>query len=125
MHRPRNRSGGHEDSDSDTSRRSVLGNRTRSCRSARRDQPFNPGPNSRTPSMLLVKLGGSVITVKSKYRTLRGPDLSRLARELAAGGRPDTALVPGAGSYGPILPPKHPPKEGGQGPDPPPPRPPG
>jgi len=29
--------------------------------------------------MLLVKLGGSVITVKSKYRTLRGPDLSRLA----------------------------------------------
>src|SRR2546428_156695 len=35
--------------------------------------------------MLLVKLGGSVITVKSKYRTLRGPDLSRLAREIASG----------------------------------------
>src|SRR2546428_10948959 len=100
MHRPRNRSGGHEDSDSDTSRRSVLGNRTRSCRSARRDQPFNPGPNSRTPSMLLVKLGGSVITVKSKYRTLRGPDLSRLARELAAGAGPGTGLVHWAGACG-------------------------
>src|SRR2546422_10612230 len=105
MHRPGNRSGGHEDSD--TSRRSVLGNRTRSCRSARRDQPFNPGSNSRTPSMLLVKLGGSVITVKSKYRTLRGPDLSRLARELAAAAGPDTVVVHGAGSYGHILAAKH------------------
>src|SRR3989449_7563594 len=105
MHRPGNRSGGHEDSD--TSRRSVLGNRTRSCRSARRDQPFNPGSNSRTPSMLLVKLGGSVITVKSKYRTLRGPDLSRLARELAAGASSETVVVHGAGSYGHILAAKH------------------
>src|SRR2546425_13353768 len=105
MHRPGNRSGGHEDSD--TSRRSVLGNRTRSCRSARRDQPFNPGPNSRTPSMLLVKLGGSVITVKSKYRTLRGPDLSRLARELAAGAGPGTVGGPRAGACGPIPSPKH------------------
>src|SRR2546428_12482827 len=116
MHRPRNRSGGHEDSDSDTSRRSVLGNRTRSCRSARRDQPFNPGPNSRTPSMLLVKLGGSVITVKSKYRTLRGPDLSRLARELAAGAGPDTGLVHRAGADGPIPPGKHRAEGGGGGP---------
>jgi isopentenyl phosphate kinase len=57
--------------------------------------------------MLLVKLGGSVITVKSKYRTLRGPDLSRLARELAAGAGPDTVLVHGAGSYGHILAAKH------------------
>src|SRR5436309_13028491 len=29
-------------------------------------QAFNPRPNSRTPAMLLVKLGGAVITVKSK-----------------------------------------------------------
>src|SRR5437867_1402225 len=57
--------------------------------------------------MLLVKLGGSVITVKSKYRTLRGPDLSRLARELAAGAGPDTVVVHGAGSYGHILAAKH------------------
>src|SRR3989442_3561614 len=116
MHRPGNRSGGHEDSD--TSRRSVLGNRTRSCRSGRRDQPFNPGPNSRTPSMLLVKLGGSVITVKSKYRTLRGPDLSRLARELAAGAGPDTVLVHRAGSYGHILAAEHGLKDGAEGPEP-------
>ncbi len=57
--------------------------------------------------MLLVKLGGSVITVKSKYRTLRGPDLSRLARELAAASVPDTILVHGAGSFGHILAAKH------------------
>src|SRR5256712_8835359 len=57
--------------------------------------------------MLLVKLGGSVITVKSKYRTLRGPDLSRLARELAAAAGPDTVVVHGAGSYGHILAAKH------------------
>src|SRR2546427_12219013 len=67
--------------------------------------------------MLLVKLGGSVITVKSKYRTLRGPDLSRLARELAAGAGPDTVLVHGAGSYGHILAATHRLKAGAQGPD--------
>src|SRR2546428_3023152 len=83
----------------------------------RGDQPFNPVSNSRTPSMLLVKLGGSVITVKSKYRTLRGPDLSRLARELAAGAGRDTVLVHGAGSYGHILAAKHRLKDGAQGPD--------
>ena len=67
--------------------------------------------------MLLVKLGGSVITVKSKYRTLRGPDLSRLARELAAGTRGDTIVVHGAGSYGHILAAKHRLTEGYQNPD--------
>src|SRR2546427_5478106 len=67
--------------------------------------------------MLLVKLGGSVITVKSKYRTLRGPDLSRLARELAAGAGPDTVLVHGAGSYGHILAAKHELKNGAEGPE--------
>ena len=66
--------------------------------------------------MLLVKLGGSVITVKSKYRTLRGPDLSRLARELAAGAGPDTVLVHGAGSYGHILAAKHGLNEGARDP---------
>ncbi|OGS51438.1 MAG: hypothetical protein A3K65_09835 [Euryarchaeota archaeon RBG_16_68_12] len=64
--------------------------------------------------MLLVKFGGSVITVKSKYRTLRGADLSRLARELAAAHDPEagTVLVHGAGSYGHILAAKHRLKEG-------------
>src|SRR2546426_9404368 len=81
-----------------------------------RDQPFNPGPNSRTPSMLLVKLGGSVITVKSKYRTLRGPDLSRLARELAAGAGPDTRLVHRAGAGSHILASQHRVEGGAEGP---------
>jgi isopentenyl phosphate kinase len=67
--------------------------------------------------MLLVKLGGSVITVKSKYRTLRGPDLSRLAREIAAGAGPDTVVVHGAGSYGHILAAKHRLDAGAQDPD--------
>src|SRR2546425_10913470 len=66
--------------------------------------------------MLLVKLGGSVITVKSKYRTLRGPDLSRLARELAAGAGPDTVLGHGAGPYGHLLAAQHRLKNGAGGP---------
>src|SRR3990172_2038341 len=71
-------------------------------------QAFNPPPASCTLPMLLVKLGGSVITVKSKYRTLRGPDLSRLARELAAATDPTGMIVVhGAGSYGHILAAKH------------------
>jgi len=67
--------------------------------------------------MLIVKLGGSVITVKSKYRTPRGPDLSRLAREIAAGAGPDTIVVHGAGSYGHILAAKHRLADGYQRPD--------
>ncbi len=67
--------------------------------------------------MLLVKFGGSVITVKSKYRTLRGQDLSRLARELAAAHDPEagTILVHGAGSYGHLLAAKHALREGYRG----------
>ena len=57
--------------------------------------------------MLIVKLGGSVITNKRKYRTLRGQDLSRLAREVAAAADPETVVVHGAGSYGHILAAKH------------------
>lgn len=62
--------------------------------------------------MLLLKFGGSAITVKSKYRTLRGADLSRLARELASAAAPETILVHGAGSFGHILAAKHRLKEG-------------
>ncbi len=57
--------------------------------------------------MLIVKLGGSVITNKRKYRSLRGPDLSRLAREVTAAKEPETVVVHGAGSYGHILAAKH------------------
>lgn len=57
--------------------------------------------------MLIVKLGGSVITNKRKYRTLRGPDLSRLAREVVAAHEPETVVVHGAGSYGHVLAAKH------------------
>ena len=52
--------------------------------------------------MLLVKLGGSVITDKSKLRTARPLVLDRLARE-AATAKDDLILVHGAGSFGHIL----------------------
>lgn len=57
--------------------------------------------------MLIVKLGGSVITNKRKYRSLRGADLSRLAREVAAAKDSETVVVHGAGSFGHILAAKH------------------
>jgi isopentenyl phosphate kinase len=56
--------------------------------------------------MILVKLGGSVITDKSKLRTFKRSSCERLAEELrtAKGG---LALVHGAGSFGHILAKKH------------------
>ena len=56
--------------------------------------------------MILVKLGGSVITDKSRLRTFRRPACERLARELRAV-RGDLALVHGAGSFGHIEAKKH------------------
>jgi len=53
--------------------------------------------------MRIVKLGGSVITNKTRYRSLRGTDLARLARELARAGKTDLAIVHGAGSFGHVL----------------------
>ena len=81
---------------------------------ARGVQAFNPPSDSCPSRMLLVKFGGSAITVKSKYRTLRRADLSRLARELASthDREAGTVLVHGAGSYGHILAAKHRLKEG-------------
>src|SRR4030067_597890 len=52
--------------------------------------------------MLLVKLGGSVITDKAKLRTARPLDLDRLAGGDAPA-RDDLILVHGAGSFGHIL----------------------
>ncbi len=56
--------------------------------------------------MHLVKLGGSVITDKSKVTTLRPGHLRRLAAELAKSGR-ETIVVHGAGSFGHIKAAKH------------------
>lgn len=55
-----------------------------------------------TPTMLLVKLGGSVLTDKSRLRTPRKAAIARLTKELADLGD-DLILVHGAGSFGHIL----------------------
>jgi isopentenyl phosphate kinase len=52
--------------------------------------------------MILVKLGGSVITDKSKYRTFRPETVHRLAQEMAASGQ-RLIVVHGAGSYGHVI----------------------
>jgi len=62
--------------------------------------------------MLLVKLGGSVLTDKARLRTPRRAAIRRLARELAAVRKP-MLVVHGAGSYGHILARKHRLHEGG------------
>jgi isopentenyl phosphate kinase len=56
--------------------------------------------------MLLVKLGGSVLTDKGRLRTPRRASIRRLAEELAAVTEP-LVVVHGAGSYGHILARKH------------------
>ena len=52
--------------------------------------------------MMLVKLGGSVITDKSKYRTFRPETVHRLAKEMADSGE-RLIVVHGAGSYGHVI----------------------
>jgi len=52
--------------------------------------------------MILVKLGGSVITDKATTSTLRHDTVDRLAAELAHAGK-NLIIVHGAGSYGHIL----------------------
>src|SRR2546427_1184650 len=56
--------------------------------------------------MLLVKLGGSVVTEKTHLRTPGSGAIGRLARELASLGEP-LLIVDGAGSYGHILASRH------------------
>ncbi|MGD0817283.1 MAG: isopentenyl phosphate kinase [Methanomassiliicoccales archaeon] len=51
--------------------------------------------------MILVKLGGSVITDKTTYRTFREGAVRRLAREMMSTGE-EKIVVHGAGSYGHI-----------------------
>ena len=56
--------------------------------------------------MILVKLGGSVITDKSRLRTFRKASCERLARELSSS-KDDLIVVHGAGSFGHIEAKKH------------------
>ncbi len=65
--------------------------------------------------MLLVKLGGSVLTDKARLRTARPATIRRLAGELASSAQP-LLVVHGAGSFGHILARKHRLDEGGSTP---------
>ena len=56
--------------------------------------------------MIIVKLGGSVITDKSRLRTFRKRSCDRLSRELSSSKEP-MAVVHGAGSFGHIEAKKH------------------
>lgn len=62
--------------------------------------------------MLLVKLGGSVLTDKARLRTPRRGSIRRLAAEVASVREP-LLIVHGAGSYGHLLARKHRLDEGG------------
>jgi len=52
--------------------------------------------------MILIKLGGSVITDKSEYKKFNREQTARLCAEMAASGR-GLIMVHGAGSYGHVL----------------------
>src|SRR3989442_8768312 len=69
-------------------------------------------PGVGRPIMLLVKLGGSVVTEKTHLRTPRSAAIRRLAGELASLREP-LLIVHGAGSYGHILARRHRLNEGG------------
>ncbi|HHT75665.1 MAG TPA: isopentenyl phosphate kinase [Methanomassiliicoccaceae archaeon] len=56
--------------------------------------------------MMLVKLGGSVITDKTQYRTFREDVLSRLVGEIVSAGK-EVVLIHGAGSFGHVLASEH------------------
>lgn len=56
--------------------------------------------------MIIVKLGGSVITGKSEYRTFEKDTVARLAAEIKESGK-DVIVVHGAGSFGHILAKEH------------------
>ncbi|NLL94810.1 MAG: isopentenyl phosphate kinase family protein [Thermoplasmatales archaeon] len=56
--------------------------------------------------MILVKLGGSVITDKSEYRTFDAPGVAMLCREIKDSGK-DVIVVHGAGSFGHIIAKEH------------------
>jgi isopentenyl phosphate kinase len=57
-------------------------------------------------TMMLVKLGGSVITDKMSYRTLRSEAVRRLAKEIADS-KQTVMVVHGAGSFGHVIAAEH------------------
>lgn len=56
--------------------------------------------------MILIKLGGSIITDKSQYRTFSKDCVARLCDEIARSGK-KVIVVHGAGSFGHVLAKKH------------------
>ena len=52
--------------------------------------------------MILIKLGGSVITDKAQYRTFRKEQVARLCKEIADSGK-GIIVVHGAGSFGHVI----------------------
>ncbi|QLH74462.1 MAG: isopentenyl phosphate kinase family protein [Methanomassiliicoccales archaeon] len=52
--------------------------------------------------MILIKLGGSVITDKRRYRTFRESTVRRLAREILGSGE-KVMIIHGAGSFGHVV----------------------
>ncbi|NYT00967.1 MAG: isopentenyl phosphate kinase family protein [Methanocellales archaeon] len=48
----------------------------------------------------VIKIGGSVLTDKSKERTLKLKEIERIAKEIAYAGLKDLVIVHGAGSFG-------------------------
>jgi isopentenyl phosphate kinase len=74
---------------------------------------------SNQPSTIFLKLGGSLITDKTRIEHARRPVIRRLAREIKAAreARPDLQLVlgHGSGSFGHVAAKKHGTREGAQG----------
>ncbi len=56
--------------------------------------------------MILIKLGGSVITGKAEYRTFNKETVARLASEISKSGK-QVVIVHGAGSFGHIVAKEH------------------
>src|SRR2546428_546689 len=77
-----------------------------------RGKPLRAAGRVAGVAMLLVKLGGSVLTDKARLRTARRAAIRRLASELAAV-RQSLLVVHGAGSYGHILARRHQLNQGG------------
>jgi len=78
-------------------------------------KPLSASPGVARSIVLLVKLGGSVLTDKARLRTPRRPAIRRLAQELASVREP-ILIVHGAGSFGHILARKHKLNEGASSP---------
>ena len=66
--------------------------------------------------MILIKLGGSVITDKSQYKKFDRGQAERLCREIADSGK-EVIIVHGAGSFGHVLAKKYSIQSGYSGPE--------